>query len=48
MQLKATNEIRNLEEGRNLSLNSLIFNYYEPKDTDKWNEEYDNFIKQIL
>ena len=48
MQLKATGEISNLEEGRKLSLNSLILNYYEPKDTDRWNEEYDIFIKQIL
>ncbi len=46
MQLMASGEIDNLEQGRIISKNSSkVFNY-KPKDIDKWDEAYQKFIKK--
>ncbi len=44
MQLKAAGEVKNLEEGRKISLNSFIASNYEPKDGDRLNEEYGRYL----
>jgi sugar (pentulose or hexulose) kinase len=47
MQLKATGEIKSLEEGRQLSLNSSEIFYYEPKNKNKWDYKYKDYLKVI-
>lgn len=44
MQLKASGEIKNIDEGRAISLNSSKVSNYEPKE-DRWDIEYINFLK---
>jgi len=48
MQLKASGEIKNLDEGRNISLNSSTVSSYEPKDIDRWDEEYRKYLKKHI
>ncbi len=43
MQLQATGEIRNLEEGRMLSLASTDVAHYEPHDREAWDEQYGRY-----
>jgi sugar (pentulose or hexulose) kinase len=45
MQLKASGEIKNLDEGRKISLNSSEVTNYKPKDGDRWSEEYSRYLK---
>ncbi|MCL5073910.1 MAG: FGGY-family carbohydrate kinase, partial [Actinobacteria bacterium] len=45
MQLKADSEIKNIKEGRELSLGSTQLSYYEPEETEIWNKEYEKFLK---
>ena len=45
MQLKASGEIKNLDEGRKISLNSSEVTNYKPKDGDRWIEEYSKYLK---
>ena len=47
MQLKADGEIKNIEEGRKISLASSEVIKYEPHDTEIWNEEYQRYLKII-
>ncbi len=47
MQLKADGEIKNIEEGRRISLASSEVIKYEPHDTEIWNEEYQKYLKII-
>jgi len=47
MQLKADGEIKNIEEGRKISLASSEVIGYEPRDTEIWNEEYQKYLKII-
>ena len=47
MQLKADGEIKNIEEGRKISLASSEVIEYEPCDTEIWNEEYQKYLKII-
>ena len=44
MQLKASGEIKNIDEGRAISLNSSKVSNYEPKE-DRWDIEYIKFLK---
>ena len=48
IQLKGSGEIKELLEARELSLNSMILDCYEPGDKNKWSEEYSNFLKMIF
>ena len=45
MQLKADGEIKNIKEGRNLSLDSTQLSYYEPEKTEIWAMEYERYLK---
>ena len=45
MQLKASGEIKNLDEGRKISLNSSEVTNYKLKDGDRWSEEYSRYLK---
>ena len=45
MQLKGTGEIRTLDEGRNILTDSSELIYYEPKDIERWDEEYNRYLK---
>jgi len=45
VQLKASGEIKNLDEGRKISLNSSILYEYEPENKSRWDEEYIRYIK---
>jgi len=45
MQLKASGEIKTLDEGRKISLASSKVISYEPKDRDRWSEEYSRYLK---
>ena len=47
MQLKAAGEIKNLEEGRKISLDSSEVIHYEPKDKNLWDVAYNRFIKLV-
>ena len=47
MQLKADGEIKNIKEGRKISLASSEVIKYEPCDTKIWNEEYQRYLKII-
>ena len=47
MQLKADGEIKDIEEGRKISLASSEVIKYEPHDTEIWNEEYQRYLKII-
>jgi len=44
MQLKAGNEIKNIAEGRQISANSTLLDYFEPEDENIWENEYQKFI----
>jgi rhamnulokinase/L-fuculokinase len=44
MQLKAGGEIKNIKEGRELSFNSSQMSFYEPEDTQAWEEEYGKYL----
>jgi len=48
MQLKASGEIKNLDEGRKISLNSSVVSSYGPKDIDRWDEEYSKYLKKYI
>jgi sugar (pentulose or hexulose) kinase len=45
MQLKASGEIKTLDEGRKISLNSSEITNYKPIDKDRWDEEYSRYLK---
>jgi len=45
IQLKASGEIKTLEEGRKISLNSSILSEYEPVNKTRWDDEYTRYIK---
>jgi sugar (pentulose or hexulose) kinase len=45
MQLKASGEIKTLDEGREISLNSSEIIDYEPEDKNRWTEEYSRYLK---
>ena len=47
MQLKGTNEIDNLEEGRIISSNSFKVVEYSPQDQERWSEAYMKY-KELL
>jgi hypothetical protein len=44
MQLKADGEIKNIQEGRQLSLASSEVFKYNPSDTEKWDEAFNTYI----
>jgi len=45
MQLKASGEIKTLDEGRKISLNSSEVTNYKPEDGHRWSEEYSRYLK---
>jgi len=45
MQLKAAGEIKNLDEGRQISLNSSKVESYTPQNTQDWDEKYQAYLK---
>ena len=45
VQGMAMGAIRDLNEGRKIVKNSFPIEVYEPQDTDKWNEAYENWKK---
>jgi len=45
VQLKAAGEIKTLEEGRKISLNSSVLSYYKPENKSRWDEEYSRYLK---
>ncbi len=45
MQLKASGEIKTLDEGRKISLNSSKVTDYKPEDWNRWGEEYSRYLK---
>lgn len=47
MQLKAAGEIKNIEEGRQISLNSSKVENYIPKNTGNWDEKYQKYLKVL-
>ncbi|MBA7690994.1 L-Rhamnulokinase [subsurface metagenome] len=47
MQLKASGEIRTLDEGRKISAKSSEVINYEPKDKNIWNESYNRYLKLL-
>jgi Sugar (pentulose and hexulose) kinases len=49
MQLKASKEIKNLEEGRVVSFNSSEVDHFEPAGSEKnsWDRQYEKYIKFI-
>ncbi len=44
MQLKAAGEIKNLSEGRQLSLNSSKIKQYSPEDAAYWDSQYTKYL----
>jgi len=47
MQLKAEGEIKTLEEGRQICLDSAETFEYRPEDIQQWNEAFERFLKII-
>ncbi len=47
MQLQATGEIRDLAEGRRLSLASTLVAWYEPHDQALWDEHYERWCVKL-
>ncbi len=47
MQLKADGEIKDLEEGRKISLISSDTNRYEPEDKELWDEAYGKYLEVL-
>lgn len=47
LQLKATGNIKDLEEGRELVRKSFEIKEYQPKNTTDWNEAYQIFLKNM-
>lgn len=47
MQLKADGEIKNIKEGRELSLDSSRLFYYEPEDVKIWEDAYRKFQEKF-
>ena len=45
MQLKASGDIKTLDEGREISLNSSEVTNYKPEDKERWDEEYSRYLK---
>jgi len=45
MQLKASGEIKTLDEGRKISMRSSEVINYEPENKDIWDEEYSRYLK---
>jgi rhamnulokinase len=45
MQLKATGEISNLDEGRQISQHSSEVEYFMPEDREKWDIAYERYLK---
>ena len=45
MQLKGTGEIGTLEEARIISRDSSKIVYFEPEKKDRWDEEYEKYLK---
>lgn len=45
VQGMAMGAIRDLDEGRKIVKNSFPIDVYEPQDTDKWNDAYENWKK---
>lgn len=45
MQLKAAGEIKNLDEGRQVSLNSSVINNYAPKNSALWDDLYIKYLR---
>jgi len=47
MQMKADSEIKNIQEGRTLSLASSEVFEYNFSDKTKWDEAYDRYVSLI-
>ena len=47
IQMLGTGEIRNINEGREILINSLKLKSYEPEDVDKWNEKFEIYKKVL-
>jgi sugar (pentulose or hexulose) kinase len=47
MQLKASGDIKTMEEGRQICLNSSSIKTYTPQDTAQWDVKYGDFLKVI-
>ncbi len=45
MQLKASGELKTLEEGRQISLNSSKVENYIPQNIQRWDEKYQKYLK---
>ena len=44
-QMVSTGEIKSIEEGREIMINSINLNFYEPRETEKWMNKYEKYIK---
>ncbi len=47
MQLKASGEIKSIEEGREISFNSSNILIYEPRDRNRWKEAFDDYVQIV-
>ncbi len=47
MQLKAEGELKSLEEGRQISLDSSEVFHYQPENTSQWDEALEKYLKII-
>ncbi len=47
LQMIAMGEVKDIDEAKNVLLNSVKLKYYEPKDTSIWQDKYDKY-QQIL
>jgi hypothetical protein len=47
MQLKADGEIKDLSEGRAISLKSSQTRQYEPKDSRAWQDAYSKYLSVL-
>ena len=45
MQLKAAGEIKTLEEGRQICLDSSVIKHYRPVNTGLWDDKYSKFME---
>lgn len=45
LQMLALGDIKTIEEGREIIINSIKLNYYEPKNSAKWSVKFETYIE---